>query len=322
MRVKVKKISGDASFRKFFLTEKESKKTVIVYADKEKFKNLITYAAINNFLRKNGIKTPKTISNHYKKNFIEIEYLGSNSLVHQIQSRRNILKSYKKLIEILAKFQRIKIIKSLKYKSFKIFIQDYNVNKLHAESDLFFEWYLPYFFSRKKSNQIKRILRKELDKLYRSLNFKNKVMVHRDFHASNVMIYKNNYYLIDSQDLIIGNPLYDLVSLVDDVRVKTSLQIKNQLIKYSYKFYKKRMSYSEYLKNFHILSLQRNLKILGIFTRLFVRDGKPDYFNFMPNTWNLIALRLRNPYLKTIASLLNKFVNEKTRRIKSHHETK
>ena len=93
-----------------------------------------------------------------------------------------------------------------------------------------------------------------------------------------------------------------------------SLQIKNQLIKYSYKFYKKRMSYSEYLKNFHILSLQRNLKILGIFTRLFVRDGKPDYFNFMPNTWNLIALRLRNPYLKTIASLLNKFVNKKTRR--------
>ena len=70
-----------------------------------------------------------------------------------------------------------------------------------------------------------------MTKIYKKLYFQNNTFVHRDFHASNIMVNKNKLGLIDSQDAIIGNPLYDVASLIDDVRIKLTLNLKNQLYK-------------------------------------------------------------------------------------------
>ena len=77
----------------------------------------------------------------------------------------------------------------------------------------------------KNISKIKKFLRSELNKIYKKLNFKNNTFVHRDFHISNVMINKNKLGIIDSQDAIIGNPLYDVASLIDDVRIKLPSQV-------------------------------------------------------------------------------------------------
>ena len=79
MNYRIKKISGDASFREFFRLKKGSKTSIIVRANKEKFKNLIAYLIINKILKKNGIIVPKLISNHYHNNMIEISDLGEKS---------------------------------------------------------------------------------------------------------------------------------------------------------------------------------------------------------------------------------------------------
>ena len=98
------------------------------------------------------------------------------------------------------------------------------------ESNLFFDWYLPLFLSKKKALSIKIKSKNILSKLYNQLNFSNSCFVHRDYHVQNLMKVGNNIGLIDSQDALIGNPAYDLVSLIDDVRIKTSTKLKKKSI--------------------------------------------------------------------------------------------
>ena len=97
MNYKLKKISGDASFREFYRVQKNSKSSIIVLANKEKFKNLITYAVVNQILKKNHILAPTLIKSFINKNIIEISDLGKVSFLDYIKKRKNILSSYKKL---------------------------------------------------------------------------------------------------------------------------------------------------------------------------------------------------------------------------------
>ena len=307
MKYKLKKISGDASFREFYRLKKNNQTSIIVSAKKEKFKNLAVYVVINNILKHNKINAPKLLSNHYKNDMIEISDLGEKSFYDYVISKKNKLNSYKSLIKLLIRIQKIKVKKFYKFKKLKIKITNYTLSNLHKESDLFFDWYLNYALKNKKISKIKKALRSELNKIYKKLNFKNNTFVHRDFHISNVMINKNKLGIIDSQDAIIGNPLYDVSSLIDDVRIKLPNKLQNQLLDYYHKNSKLKSDQIEKLKNdFDILSVQRNLKILGIFVRLYKRDNKDNYLKYLPYTWTLIEKRLQNQSLKNLKLLFYK----------------
>jgi aminoglycoside/choline kinase family phosphotransferase len=312
MKYKLKKISGDASFREFYRLKKNNKNSVIVSAKKEKFKNLAVYAVINNILNNNRINAPKLLSNHYKNDMIEISDLGEKSFYDHVISKKNKLNSYKLLIKLLIKMQKIKVKKLYNFEKLKIKIPNYTLSNLHKESDLFFDWYLKYFIKNKKISKIKKIFKSELNKAYKKLNYKNNTFVHRDFHISNVMINKNKLGIIDSQDAIIGNPLYDVSSLIDDVRIKLPNKLQNQLLDFYHKNSKLKNDHIEKLKNdFDILSVQRNLKILGIFVRLYKRDNKNNYLKFLPYTWTLIEKRLQNSALKNLKLLFFKHLSIK-----------
>ena len=309
MNYKLKKISGDASFREFYRLRKNKNTSIIVSAKKDKFKNLAVYAVVNNILNANKINAPKLLSNHYKNNMIEISDLGEKSFYDHIVSKKNKLKDYKSLIKLLIKIQKIKIKKVYKLDKFKIKIPKYTLSNLHKESDLFFDWYLKYFLKSKKISMIKRLLRTELNTVYKKLIYRNDTFVHRDFHVSNIMMNKNKLGLIDSQDAIIGNPLYDIASLIDDVRIKLPGKLQNDLLNFYHKNSKFKKEKIEKLKNdFDILSVQRNLKILGIFVRLFKRDNKDNYLKFLPYTWLLIKKRLENPAFKNLKILFYKYL--------------
>ena len=307
MNYRLKKISGDASFREFYRLKKNNKTSIIVSAKKEKYKNLIVYSVVNKILNSNKITAPKLISNHYKNNMMEISDLGEHSFLNLIIIKKNKANDYKSLIKIIFKLQQIKLKKNYKLGKFKIKFQKYTLENLHKESDLFFDWYLKYFFKNKNINKIKRLLRKELNVVYKKLNFTNNTFVHRDFHVSNVMINKKKLGLIDSQDAIIGNPLYDVASLIDDVRIKLPQDLQNKLFKFYWQGSKYKNEKEEKLKNdFDILSVQRNLKILGIFVRLWKRDNKTNYLKYLPYTWTLIERRLKNPIFKNLNLLMQK----------------
>ena len=133
---------------------------------------------------------------------------------------------------------------------------------------------------------------------------KKNVFVHRDFHVSNLMLVNNRIGVIDGQDALIGNKAYDLASLVDDVRLRTPAILKNKI----YKFYinkQNNLNRAKFKNDFDILSVLRNLKIIGIFTRLAVRDGKKRYLKLIPRAWELINIRIDNQIFSELKKLLN-----------------
>jgi len=317
MQYKIKKISGDASDREFYKIEKNFKSTILVKANKDKFQNLIVYAAINNLLIKNKIKAPELIQEYFSKNMMEIENLGNQSFLEYIKNKKNKLNDYKKLIELIIKLQKIKFKKSIRFKNNKIRINKYNLSELHKESDLFFDWYLKSNSKKKEFNKNKNRIKKELDILYKNLYFQEMCFVHRDFHASNIMVKNKKFGLIDSQDALNGNLLYDVASLIDDVRIKLPRELKSLLFSYYLSKTNKIKNDKEKLlakNDFDILSVQRNLKILGIFVRLCKRDHKSIYLKYLPYIWKLLELRLKNPIFIDLKYLLNKAVPIKNRK--------
>ena len=309
MNYKLKKISGDASFREFYRLKKNYKTSIIVFAKKEKYKNLIVYSIVNNILNTHKISAPKLISSHYKNNMIEISDLGNKSFYDFVISKKNKMNDYKSLIKLIFKLQKIKIKKNYILGKNKFKFIKYSLDNLHKESNLFFDWYLKYSLKKKIPNKIKKLLRNELNKVYKKLNFKNDTFVHRDFHASNIMYDKKKLGVIDSQDAIIGNPLYDVASLIDDVRIKLPQDLQNNLFKFYYKNSKYKKEKIEKLKkDFDILSVQRNLKILGIFVRLSKRDNKLNYLKYLPYTWLLIERRMKNPVFNKLNILFKKYL--------------
>ena len=321
MNYRLKKISGDASFREFYRLKKNNKTSIIVSAKKEKYKNLIVYSAVNKILNSNKIIAPKLISNHYKNNMIEISDLGDQSFFNLIILKKNKVNDYKSLIKLIFKLQKIQLKKNYKLEKFKVKFPKYTIDNLHKESDLFFDWYLKYFLKNKNISKIKRLLRNELSKVYKKLNFKNDTFVHRDFHVSNIMINKKKLGLIDSQDAIVGNPLYDVASLIDDVRIRLPQDLQNKLFKFYWQGSKYKNEKEEKLKNdFDILSVQRNLKILGIFVRLWKRDNKSNYLKYLPYTWTLIERRLKNPIFKNLKLLMQKNLPIKKLKLLKNYE--
>ena len=251
----LKKLKGDASLRTFFRNKKKNSSSIIVYANKNKRSNLLIYDSINQILLKNNILAPKLLSENYSKNYIEIEDFGDQTIFNLLKkSRTNKLVIFKRIIRLLNKLQ-------------------YSVKSKKL------------IFKKKFIKVVKNLIKK--------LHYKNVTFVHRDFHVSNLMMVKNEIALIDTQDALIGNKAYDLASLIDDVRFKTSNDIKKKLFNYYLKSQKK-INKLHIKNDFEIISVLRNLKIIGIFKRLAVRDKKKKYLKLIPNAWNLIKLRSKN----------------------------
>ena len=187
----------------------------------------------------------------------------------------------------------------------------YNNDVLIKEANLFCQWYVEKNLPKSLKEKFTKKFLKIIKKLTSNLKMKNTVFVHRDFHASNLMLFNNKIGVIDSQDALIGNKAYDLASLVDDVRLKTPKSLKNKI----YSLYinkQKKLNKFKFKNDFEILSILRNLKIIGIFTRLAIRDGKKDYLKLIPYAWFLINMRINdNKVFIDLKKLLNEYFKGK-----------
>ena len=290
----LKKIKGDASIRKFFRKRDKKITSIIVYSKKDKSKNLLVYDAVNKILIKNDVLAPSLYQENYKKSFIEIQDFGDQTVFKNLKSKNtNKLILFKKIIKLLNKIQSIKSRSIKNFKKKKYIIPKYNNEVLIKEANLFCQWYVEKNLPKGLKEKFTKKFLKIIKKLTLNLKLKNNVFVHRDFHASNLMFFNNKIGVIDSQDALIGNKAYDLASLVDDVRLKTPKSLKNKI----YSLYinkQKKLNKFKFKNDFEILSILRNLKIIGIFTRLAIRDGKKNYLKLIPYAWFLINMRIND----------------------------
>jgi len=317
-RSKLKKIKGDASFRSFYRKKLDNKNSIVVYAAKEKEKNLLIYDAINNLLIKNKILAPKTYKENYKQNFIEIEDFGDNSVFNLLKKKgSNKINLYKKSIDLLNKIQKIKQNKTKTFQGKNYKIPIYDNNQLFNEAKLFSDWYAKKYVYKNKLSNFNIEMNKQIKFLLSKLKSKNDMLVHRDFHVSNLMKYKKQLATIDTQDALIGNRAYDLASLIDDVRFKSNKKFKDCIYNYYLKLNNKKINEVILLDDFEILSVLRNMKIIGIFTRLAVRDRKKKYLKLIPYAWKLIELRIKkNKIFNDLKILLDLNFSRKIRNLK------
>ena len=311
---KIKEIKGDASFRKYFRISYKKNSYVLALAEKEKESNILNYVLINKFLRNKGINSPTVIDYNYKNGLALLEDFGDKTYLQLISKSKNKFNVYKSLIKYLIKLQRIKF----KQNIFRF--KKYNFKVLKREIDLFFIWYLPHVLKIKSNSQILK-LRRLLLSIFRNNFIKNNYFVHRDFHISNLMAYKsgskNKIGVIDSQDALIGSKAYDVVSIIDDVRIKTDFLLKQKLFNFYLSLAKREKNFNtnQFKKEFSILSVQRAMKIIGIFSRLFKRDKKSRYLKLIPYTWTILNKRLEDPMFNEVRVIINKEIKPRLKNV-------
>ena len=180
------------------------------------------------------------------------------------------------------------------------------------ESLLFIDWYL----EKRNGKSVSSIQKKEfiqiLNDFYNNIKPQLSTLVLRDFHVDNLFYLSNQESLkqvglIDFQDAVIGSPLYDLVSLLEDVRRPLQKNLQKKLLE----FYINAININaeDAVQEMRFFSIQRNLKILGIFCRLSIRDKKDNYLKYLPNVVTFIRNNLQDPFFSNLVHWLKQFKN-------------
>ncbi len=262
------KASDDASFRRYFRIERVNTTFIAMDAPPDK-ENTKAFIRIDELLRSGDIHAPKIIDSNLKNGFLLIEDLGNQTFL-QAQKDSFDINLYKKAIDVVIQMQEIET-NSNEY-------GHYDASLLNAEMQLLVDWYLP----KDLDIDLKNALNTIFDLLTQNALNQKQVFVHRDYHSRNLMITDDDLGVIDFQDGVIGAISYDLVSLLKDAYFELSSDNLNTLLHYYYDKKQLDIGFDVFEKQFDLMGLQRHLKVLGIFKRLSIRDGKHQYLGDIP----------------------------------------
>ena len=299
-------IKNDASFRKYFRVDKK----ILMDADPNFGEDVSSFININHLLTDFRLNVPEIYSIDKENGFLLLEDLGEN-IFSKILNSENEEQLYKQAIEVLAEIYK----KNLEEFSNFSFLEKYSIEKLQDESQLFIEWYLKKYLDIDITDTDIQDFKEIISKIFNALNTNFEKLVLRDYHVDNLILQNSKSGLkkvgiLDFQDAVIGSSSYDLISIVEDVRRPISNDLKNKLIKYFIDLTGYEVNQLE--KELAFYSVQRNLKILGIFSRLNLRDNKPRYMLYNDNAWKYIESNLDNPTMINLKIWLRKILpNEK-----------
>ena len=191
-------------------------------------------------------------------------------------------------------------------------LKKYNFEILLNESLLFIEWYLEKHLKLNLNNSEKNEFQNILERQFNSLTLKQNSLVLRDFHVDNLIYLDerdgiNQLGLIDYQDALVGSSVYDFTSLIEDVRHPIQDDLKNSLVETFSKLIS--VDQNELKRGISFYSIQRNLKIVGIFSRLKYRDDKKNYFPMIEVAWGFIKNHLKNNEYKDLNNWINNIMN-------------
>ena len=310
-------LSGDASFRSYQRVTMGDKKAVLMDAPPEK-EPLPPFILMAEYLTNNGYSAPKIIARDIETGFLLLEDLGDDLFSQWLNaSPTHEAKLYMEatnfLIDLHHKTEQPNT------------IAEYNIDLLLEEVVLFIDWYCVATLGKERAAE----LRPEYIALWRELferaPWLPNVVVLRDFHADNLLWLPEREEiakvgLLDFQDAVMGSPAYDLLSLVEDARrdvqPETAMTIINHYIQ------QMQWDADSFMACYAMLAAQRNSKIVGIFTRLAMRDNKHDYLNLLPRVWQHIEHDLQHPIMKPLQQWMDKHISAQLRDIPNLEEFK
>ncbi len=265
---------ADASFRKYYRLRDGDKTALLMDSSLEK-ESLALFIDVTAKLREVDVCAPKIFEKNQEDGYLILEDFGTTHYL-DILNQNNFKAFYTKAINAILKMQKADV-KGLPL---------YDKKFLHQEMDLMQEWYLQKHLHLRLEETQKELIAKTLDAISGVvLEQPQGVFVHRDFHSRNIMLKSDNKIgVIDYQDAMNGAITYDLVSLLKDCYVAYD---RKEIKKLALEFRDKagiKVSDETFLKWFDFMGMQRHIKVLGIFSRLYIRDKKNGYLKDIPLT--------------------------------------
>lgn len=269
-------LAGDASFRRYARVGLQNKTYMLMDAPPEK-EDCVPFVTIDEFFDANGVRVPHIVAKDLEQGLLLLEDFGDvvlSTLLNDKTVDQYYAQSFKQLIEL----QKI---------DGKSHLSAYSYEKLMTEMRLLTEWMLPSLNIQPTEQQLETI-EQAFDFLAIEATNQPQVIVHRDFHSRNLMKIENEQELgvIDFQDAVIGADTYDLISITRDAYVQWNAERVYEWFEVFYNLLpakaKENRSFEQFKRDADLMAIQRHLKILGIFVRLFERDGKSGYLKDLP----------------------------------------
>lgn len=301
------KIAGDASFRHYYRAILPDGKSLIIMSAPPEFEDIKPFHKIGQLLVQNNFSAPQIFAVDYENGLMLLEDFGDNSYSKTLAaaSKSSLAKKeqelYKMAVDLLLNLQKINPPSDLPIYDEKLLIR---------ELMLFIDWYLPYIAKKPATEiQIEEFKNLWLELFLPLAKSTNKIVL-RDYHADNLMLlsgrdHYKNVGLLDFQDAVLGSPAYDLVSLLEDARRDVNKKLQEKMLSYYLDNFD--CDKKSFLYDYGLLSLQRNIKIVGIFSRLAIRDQKPQYLQLLPRVFNYMENRLKDDSFIKMKTFLSTF---------------
>ena len=260
------------------------------------------FAAVAQYLRARGLSAPDILAADYTRGLLVLEDLGDELFTEVLADGSSGEGLYNAAVEILA---RLHTEAAPKFLPGDIPLFAYDEIALIAETDLMLEWFLPLALDRPATATEYKEHRALWQVALDAVKHSPRVFVHRDYHAQNLIWLPGReglgrVGLIDFQDAVAGSRAYDLISLVEDARRDVPRKLAESATSHYLAAAKAEgiaLDEKQFRAEMAVMAAQRNTKIVGIFARLFVRDGKRRYLDYLPRVWAYLEHDFSHPLL-------------------------
>ncbi len=284
----IEPLAGDASFRRYFRIRGEGGRTAMLMDAPPPHEDPGPFLRAAKWLDANGLRAPQILAEDAPRGLVLIQDFGEVRMREYLdewpQDERVV---YTAAIDALIELHRLPPGP----------FTNYGLAEYLREVRLLVEWYCPAKglevdsagFDAAWETVISQLLPRQ----------RPGVTVLRDYHAENIMLLGalRSQGLLDFQDALVGHRAYDLVSLLQDARREVSPVLETEMFDY---YVERSGADGDFLADYARLGAQRNAKIVGIFVRLWKRDGKPKYLDYIPRVWAAMERDLTHPALEPV----------------------
>jgi aminoglycoside/choline kinase family phosphotransferase len=304
-------LAGDASFRRYDRITRGGDVAVLMDAPPPQ-EDVRPFVRITRHLQGLGYSVPTILAEDPALGLLLLEDLGDATYTRALAAKADEAELYEAAVDLIAdlhnKPARLTIPEAL---------PEYDAARLVAEAELLVDWYMPAQLGRPVGDAAKRTFREIWAALVPAMTGKERTIVLRDFHADNLIWLPRrepirNCALLDYQDAVAGSSAYDLMSLIEDARRDMDPDLEIDLIE-RYHDARPDMDWDAFRDSYVTLAAQRHCKVIGIFTRLCVRDGKPIYLGHIPRVWRMLERACDDPLLAPLRDWLDQHMPKKKR---------
>lgn len=281
-------IPGDASFRRYFRVNEAGRKAMLMHAPPP-HEDPQPFLHVASWLTANGLRAPAIYAADAPEGWVLLEDFGNDRMRDWLDAHPHDEEgAYASAIDALV---------ALHNRPAGPFAP-YDMATYRREAEVLTEWYCPAIGIEIDTEGYAQAWERALAPLLGRQD--PGVTVLRDYHAENVMLLPGGEQgLIDFQDALVGHRAYDLVSLLQDARRDVSPELERRMLD---RYLSQVAAGPEFEADYARLGAQRNAKIVGVFTRLWKRDGKPAYLSLIPRVWEALERDLAHPALAPVAA--------------------